>query len=44
MAFVAWICVGLWQAVKVSFGSFRKLGVPYLGILTIRNLLFRVLY
>ena len=26
------------------FGSFRKLGVPYLGVLIIRILLFRVLY
>ena len=25
-------------------GSFRKLGVPYLGVLIIRILLFRVLY
>ena len=25
-------------------GSFRKLGVPYLGVLIIRTLLFRVLY
>ena len=27
-----------------SYGSFRKLGVPYFGVLTIRILLFRVLY
>ena len=26
------------------FGSFRKLGVPYLGVLIIGILLFRVLY
>ena len=26
------------------YGSFRKLGVPYLGVLIIRTLLFRVLY
>ena len=26
------------------YGSFRKLGVPYFGILIIRILLFRVLY
>ena len=26
------------------FGSFRKLGVPYFGVLIIRILLFRVLY
>ena len=26
------------------FGSFRKLGVPYLGVLIIRILLFRVPY
>ena len=25
-------------------GSFRKLGVPYLGVLIVRILLFRVLY
>ena len=27
-----------------SNGSFRKLGVPYLGVLKIRILLFKVLY
>ena len=27
-----------------SFGSFRKLGVPYFGVLILRILLFRVLY
>ena len=27
-----------------SYGSFRKLGVPYFGVLVIKNLLFRVLY
>ena len=27
-----------------KFGSFRKLGVPYFGVLIIRILLFRVLY
>ena len=26
------------------YGSFRKLGVPYLGVLIIRTLLFRVLF
>ena len=31
-----------WQ--KAECGSFRKLGVPYLGVLVIRILLFRVLY
>ena len=28
----------------IDFGSFRKLGVPYFGVLIIRILLFRVLY
>ena len=28
----------------VVCGSFRKLGVPYFGLLRIRILLFRVLY
>ena len=28
----------------VKDGSFRKLGVPYFGVLIIRILLFRVLY
>ena len=28
----------------MAFGSFRKLGVPYLGVLIIRILLYRVLY
>ena len=27
-----------------QYGSFRKLGVPYFGVLIIRILLFRVLY
>ena len=27
-----------------AYGSFRKLGVPYFGVLIIRILLFRVLY
>ena len=27
-----------------EYGSFRKLGVPYFGVLIIRILLFRVLY
>ena len=29
---------------KCLYGSFRKLGVPYLGVLIVRILLFRVLY
>ena len=29
---------------RVPYGSLRKLGVPYLGVPTIRILLFRVLY
>ena len=41
-----------WKRIKTVFsiqstalnGSFRKLGVPYFGILIIRNRLFRVLY
>ena len=32
------------QPEKLPNGSFRKLGVPYLGVLTIRILLFRLLY
>ena len=37
---------GLSLTVVVAFGSgsFRKLGVPYFGVLIIRILLFRVLY
>ena len=31
-------------SVRASYGSFRQLGVPYLGVLIIRILLFRVLY
>ena len=29
---------------ELRYGSFRKLGVPYFGVLIIRILLFRVLY
>ena len=32
------------QVGVISNGSFRKLGVPYSGVLIIRILLFRVLY
>ena len=32
------------EAHNTTNGSFRKLGVPYLGVLIIRILLFRVLY
>ena len=32
----------LWAAFK--FGSFRKLGIPYFGVIITRILLFRVLY
>ena len=35
-----WCC---WTLAAL-YGSFRKLGVPYLGGLIIRILLFRVLY
>ena len=31
------------QAIE-SFGSFRKLGVPYFGVLIVRMALFRVLF
>ena len=29
---------------KTPYGSFRKLGVPYIGVLIIRILPFRILY
>ena len=29
---------------RLQYGSFRKLGVPYFGVLIIRILLLRVLY
>ena len=32
------------QLAQKPYGSFRKLGVPYVGVLIIRILLFRVLY
>ena len=35
---------GLRVGTLVTSGSFRKLGVPSLGVLIIRILLFRVLY
>ena len=31
-------------SLEQSCGSFRKFGVPYVGVLMIRSLLFRVLY
>ena len=34
----------IWGSMLASYGSFRKLGLPYLGIFVIRTLLFRVLY
>ena len=36
------VAVGL--SVSLSYGSFRKLGVPCFGVLIIRILLFRVLH
>ena len=32
------------MSLGAPYGSFRKLGVPYFGVLIIRILLFRVLY
>ena len=34
----------VWQKSPYRDGSFRNLGVPYLGVLIIRILLFGVLY
>ena len=39
-----WEQLGGFNASGLGFWSFRKLGVPYLGVLLIRILLFRVLY
>ena len=33
-----------WYEYALICGSFRKLGVPYFGVLIIRILIFRVLY
>ena len=33
-----------WMSLRLAYGSSRKLGVPYFGVLIIRILLFRVLY
>ena len=47
---LAFLYVGLYdhasdaQLQGPSYGSFRKLGVPYFGLLIIRILLFKVLY
>ena len=36
--------MGSWRTSAWSYGRFRKLGVPYFGVLRIRILLFRVPY
>ena len=37
-------CPPLHMFAVIAYESFRKLGVPYFGVLIIRNLLSRVLY
>ena len=38
--------LGFWasELLDLLYGSFRRLGVPYFGVLIVRILLFRVLY